>query len=216
MECRRSSIFFFYFISLHPVDLFCIQESNIGSFSFFPIHGYSALQYDCPHSRSGILSLDDPHASGGVTVFVKQCQSFSELSTSSLSLLEPYSDNVGVNISLIKSFSLSFLTSVLLLFALLQWIAEPTPFPLDSSFLQKYHPSWGFNYHYLLWDLKCTCDLFGEEVFHWIISSDFLPLYDSDIHTSGSRSFPDIFLASSSLAFKKCFWIWGLITYQFN
>ena len=70
---------------------------------------FSALYSDRTHSRSGILSSDTTHASGGVVNFVRQCLSFSELSTSSLSSLDPYSDYVGVNISLNNSSSLSFL-----------------------------------------------------------------------------------------------------------
>ena len=42
-------------------------------------------------------------------IFVRQGLSFSELSTSFLSLLDPYSDYVGVNISLNSSSSVSFL-----------------------------------------------------------------------------------------------------------
>ena len=71
--------------------------------------GYSALRSDRTHSRYGILSPEDPHASGGVIIFVRQGLSFSELSTSPLSLLDPYFDYVGVNISLNNSSSLSFL-----------------------------------------------------------------------------------------------------------
>ena len=48
------------------------------------------------------------HTSSGVVNFIRQSLSFSELSTSSLSLLDPYSDYVGVNISLNNSSSLSF------------------------------------------------------------------------------------------------------------
>ena len=61
------------------------------------------------HSRSGIFSTDVADASGGVIIFVKQSLFFSELSTFSLSLLDPYSNDVEVNISLNDSFSLSFL-----------------------------------------------------------------------------------------------------------
>ena len=66
------------------------------------------MRSDHIHSRSGILSPDATHASGGVIIFVRQSLSFSELSTSSLSSLDPYSDYVGVNISLNNSSSLSF------------------------------------------------------------------------------------------------------------
>ena len=92
-----------HFFSSHPVDLICIQESNLNSSSSFRIPRFSALRSDCTHSRSGILSSDTTHASGGVIIFVRQGLSFSELSTTSLSSLDPYSDYVGVNISLNNS-----------------------------------------------------------------------------------------------------------------
>ena len=98
-----------HFLSSHPVDLICIQESNLNSFSSFRISGFSTLRSDCPHSRSGILSPDATHASGGIIIFVRQGLYFFELSTSSLSSLDPYSDYAGVNISLNNSSSLSFL-----------------------------------------------------------------------------------------------------------
>ena len=67
------------------------------------------MRSDRTHSRSGILCPDTTHASGGVVIFVRQGLSFSELSTSSLSLLHPYSDYLGINISLNKFSSVSFL-----------------------------------------------------------------------------------------------------------
>ena len=98
-----------HFISSHPVDHICIQESNLNLSSSFQIPGFSALRSHGTHSRFGIFSTDVADASGGVIIFVKQGLSFSELSTSSLSSLDPYSDYVGVNISLNNSSSLSFL-----------------------------------------------------------------------------------------------------------
>ena len=67
------------------------------------------MRSDCTHSRSDVLSRDATHASGGVIIFVKQGLSFSELSTFSLSLLDLYSDYVGINISLNNATSISFL-----------------------------------------------------------------------------------------------------------
>ena len=98
-----------HFLSSHPVDLICIQESNLNSSSSFRIPGFSALRSDRTHSRSGILSPDAMHARGGVIIFVRQGLSFSELFASYLSSLDPYYDYVGVNISLNNSSSLSFL-----------------------------------------------------------------------------------------------------------
>ena len=97
-----------HFLSSHPVDLICIQESNLNSSSSFRIPGFSALRSDRTHSRSDILSPDATHASGVVIIFVRQGLYFFELSASSLSSLDPYSDYVRVNISLNNS-SLSFL-----------------------------------------------------------------------------------------------------------
>ena len=98
-----------HFISSDPVDLIYIQESNLNLSSSFQIPGFSALRSHGTHSRSGIFSTDVADASGGVIIFVKQGLSFSELSTSSLSSLDPYSDYVEVNISLNNFSSLSFL-----------------------------------------------------------------------------------------------------------
>ena len=92
MECwglRARSTELLHFISSHPVDLICIQESNLNSSSSFWIPRFSALRFDCSHSRSGIFSTDVTDASGGVIIFVRQGLSFSKLSTSSLSLLDP-------------------------------------------------------------------------------------------------------------------------------
>ena len=106
---RARSTKLLHFLSSHPVDLICIQESNLNSSYSFQIPGFSALHSDHTHSRSGILSSDTTHASGSIVIFVRQGLSFSELSTSSLSSLDPYSDYAGINISLNNSFSVSFL-----------------------------------------------------------------------------------------------------------
>ena len=97
------------FISSHPFDLICIQESNLNLSSSFRIPGSSTLRSDGTHSRFDIFSIDDTDASGGVIIIVWQGLFFSEVSTSSLSLLDRYSDYVEVNISLNTSSSLSFL-----------------------------------------------------------------------------------------------------------
>ena len=106
---RARSTELLHFLSSHPVDLICIQKSNLNSSSTFRIPGLSAVRSDRTHSRSGILSPDNTHASGGVVSFVRQGLSFSELSNSPLSPLDPYSNYAGVNISLDNSSSLSFL-----------------------------------------------------------------------------------------------------------
>ena len=97
-----------HFLYSHPVDLICIQESNLNLSSSFRIPGFSALRFDGTHSRFGICSTDVTDASGGVIIFVRQGLSFSELSTSSLSSLDPYFDYVEVSISLNGSSLFSF------------------------------------------------------------------------------------------------------------
>ena len=81
---RARSTELLHFLSSHPVDLICIQESNLNSSSCFRIPGFSVLRSHRTHSRSGILSSDASHASGGVVIFVRQGLSFSELFTTSL------------------------------------------------------------------------------------------------------------------------------------
>ena len=129
------------------------------------------------HSRSGIFSSDTTHASGSVAIFVGQGLSFSELSTSSLSSLDPYSDYVGINISLNKSSSLSFLNVY----------APPIYSSQTDGRTDSFSPSilpssrnlfilGDFNCHHPLWDSRGTSDPQGEEVFDWVISFDLLPL----------------------------------------
>ena len=125
LRARRTELL--HFLLSHPVDLICIQESNLNSPSSLRIPGFSALRSDRTHSRSGILSPDTMHASGGVVIFIRQGLSFFELSTSSLSSLDPYSDYVWVNISLNNSSSVSFLNVYAPLFAPPQRMAELIP-----------------------------------------------------------------------------------------
>ena len=62
-----------------------------------------------------------------------------------------------------------------------------------------------FNCHHPLWDSRDTSDPRGEEVFDWVISSDLLPLNDSNTPTLLHRSSPCISFAPSTLAF-SCSW----------
>ena len=97
------------------------------------------------------------------------------------------------------------------LFAPLRWMAKPTPF------LPPFFPSPGISLFWgtliaitFLWDSRGTSDPGREEVFNLVICSDLFPLNDPDtptlLHISfGSRSFPDISFAPSSLAL-SCSW----------
>ena len=207
---RARSTKLLHFVSSQPVDLICIQESNLNSSSSFWIPGFSALPSDRTHSQSGILSSDTTHASGGVVIFVRQSLYLSELFTSSLSSLDPYSDYVGINISLNNS-SHSFLNVY----------APPIRSSPTDGRTDSFSPSMlpssinlfilgDFNSHHLLWDSRVTSDTCGEEVFDWVISSELLPLNDPDTPTrlhrsSGSHSSPDISFSPSSLAL-SCSW----------
>ena len=124
----------------------------------------------------------------------------------SLSLLDPYSDHVGVNISLSNSSLLSFH----------HVYAPPIHSFLTDGRTDSFSPSIFPSSRNLF--IQGTSIAItpsgtqeelptphGEEVFDWVISSHLLPLNDPDTPTllhrsSGSRSSPDIFFAPSSLA----------------
>ena len=97
-----------YFICFRPFPSILFVSRN-PILTHLPLSGFSALHSDHTHFRSDILSPNATHASGSVVIFVRQSLSFFELSISSLSSLDPYSDYVRVNISLDNSSSLSFL-----------------------------------------------------------------------------------------------------------
>ena len=68
---RASSTEFLHFLSSYPVDLICIQESNLNLPSSIRIPGFSALRSDRTHSRPGIFFPDATRASGGVIIFMR-------------------------------------------------------------------------------------------------------------------------------------------------
>ena len=207
-----------YFTFSDPILLTLFVSRNPISIHLPLSRFLDSLRSDRTHSRSGILSPDAKHASGGVVViFVRQGLSFSELSTSSLTSLDSYSDYVGVNISLNNFSSLSFLNVYAPPYLLLPDRRQnQLLFSLHSSFLQKSFYSRGLQLPSLPVALKRTSNRCGEEVFNRVVSSDLLPLNDPDTttllhHSTGSRSSPDYSFAPSSLAF-SCFWevLWDL------
>ena len=179
---RARSTKLLHFLSSHPVDLICIQASNLNSSSSFRIPGFSARRSDRTHLRSGILSRDDTHASSGVIIFVSQGLSFFKLSTSYLSLLNPHSDYVGVKISLNNSSSLSFFyvyahpdCSFLMDGRTDSFSLSIPPYSRNSFIMGDY------NCYHSLWVSKGTSDTCREKVFDWFNSPDLLPLTDPDI-----------------------------------
>ena len=156
---RARSTKLLHFISYHPADLICIQEFNLNSFSSFLVPEFSALRSDRSHFRSSIFSTDVTDASGGVIILFRQGLSSSELSTSSLSSLDPYSDYVEVNICLNYSSLLSFLNV----------FAPPIRSSPTDSRTDFFSPSIlsssrnpfileDFNCHHPLWDSKGISD----------------------------------------------------------
>ena len=221
MECwgfRVRSTELLHFPSCHPVDFICIQESNLNSSSSFRITGFSALRSDRTHSLSGILFPDDTHASGGVIIFVRQSLSFSELSTSCFSSLYPYSDYIGVDISLNSSSSLSFLNVY----------ARPIRSSLDGradSFPPSILPSsrylfilGNFNCRHPLWDSKSASDpverkySIGSSL---LTSSPSMTLIYLLFSIAPTLTSPLLHPLSPSLARGRCFRTWILIIYHF-
>ena len=192
---------YFTFFRVILLTLFVFRNPILTHFPLFRIPGFSALLSDRTNSWSGILSCDATHASRGVIIFVRQGLSFSELSISSLSLLNPYSDYVGVNISLNNSSSVSFFN------VYVSPIRSSSTDGRTDSFSPSILPSSrnlfimaDFNCHHPLWDSRGTSDPRGEEVFNWVISFDLLPLNGPDTTILLHRSSPDISFAPSSLA----------------
>ena len=178
---------FLRFLSSHPVDLFCIQESNLNSSSSFRIPGFCdliaptpGLAYSLPMTRTPVVASS----------FSSSRAYFSRNFLSPLSPLDPYPDYVGVIISLNTSRSHCLSHS---LFALLYEYSSKNLFILRD-----------FNCYHLLGYSKGTSDPRWEEVLNWVISN-LLALNNPDIPTLHHCSSPDISFASYSLAL-FCSW----------
>ena len=129
-------------------------------------------------------------------------------------MIDPYSDYVGINISLSNSSLVSFVNVY-------------APFcssPMDGR-TNSFSPSsknlfilGDFNCHHPLWDSRGTSDPHREEVFDWVISSDLIPINDLDTPTLLHRSSADIPLLPLLRPFLcpgRCFRNWVLTIYQF-
>ena len=151
---------------------------------------------------------DATHASGGVIIFVRRGLSFSELSTSFFSSLDPYSDYVGVNISLNNSSSLS-------LMCMPPIRSSPTDGRTDSfsSSSRNLFILGDFNCHHSLWDSRGTSDPCREKVFDWVTSPS-MTLTHPPFSVALFLTCP---LLPPLLPFHapgRCFRTWVLITYQ--
>ena len=220
---RSRSTELLHFVSSYPVDLICIQESNFNLSSSFRIPGFSALRSDHIHSQSGIFPTDVTEASGSVIIFVRRSLSFSELSTSSLMSLDPYSDYGGVNISLNDSTLLSFLNVYAPFIRSSSKDSRTNSFFPSILFSSRNRFILGnFNCYHPHWDSRGISDPCGEKVFDWVTSFDLSHLMSltylffsiaplAVAFPLTSPLFPPL---SPYLAPRRCFRTWVLITYQ--
>ena len=129
-----------HFILSHPIDLICIQKSNLNLSFSFRIPRFSALRSHRTHSQSGILLI---------TRMLSAASSFSSgKAYPSVNFLPPLFLHLTPTVIMWGSTSLyttpphsHSLMFTLPLFALFRRMAEPTPFfPLS---LQKISSFWG-------------------------------------------------------------------------
>ena len=202
-----------YFIFYHPIQSI-LSASRNPILTHLPLSGFldsllCVLFAPTPGLAFSLLMPRTPAAA--VSFSSGSTYPFLNFHLSSFSSLDPYSDYVGINISLNNSSSVSFFNVYAPPIR-----SSPTDGTTDS-FSSSILPSarnffilGDFNRHHPLWDSRGTSNTCGEEVFDWIISSDLLPINDPDTPTllhrsSGSRSSPDISFAPSTLAF-SCSW----------
>ena len=133
MGLRARSTELLHFLLSYPIDLICIQESNLNSSSFLWILGFSAFRYDRTHSQSCILFPDDPLLAAASSFSSGRAYPFRNFLLPLFLRLTPFSDYVGDQHLTNNSSPLSFLNLYAPLFALFRRIAEPTPF-LPPSF----------------------------------------------------------------------------------
>ena len=107
---RARSTELLHFISSHPIDFICIQDSNLNSSPFFRIPKFSALRSDCTHSWSGILSLVMPGTLAAASSF-SPGRTYPSRSFLPLSSVDPYSDYVRVYSSFLNVYAPSIRSS---------------------------------------------------------------------------------------------------------
>ena len=215
-----------YFAFFRPI-LSTLSVSRIPILTHLSLFGFldSLLCVLIPPTPSLTFSLVMPRTLAATSSFLSGRAYPSLNFLPPLFLLDPYSDYVGVNITLNNSSSLSFLD----VYAPPPIRSSPTDGRTDSFSPSSLSSSRNlfilgdFNCHHFLWDSRGTSDPHGKEVFDWVISSDLLPLNDPDTSTllhrsSGSCSSPDISFGPPLLPFLapgRCFRTWVLIIYHF-
>ena len=199
------------FLSGNHYDLILLQETHLSSTRKFQIPGYYTLRTDRTFGRQGPVSSGTHNTGGGVPTLIQSDLAFSPVSVSSLSSQDPYLDYTCVKVLLSNHSPLQFLNLY----------SPPIRNSPSDSRTRTFYPDilpnspdtfilGDFNAHYPSWDRLIPPNPLGNDLIRWITSSGLEILNDPASptllhHSTGSRSSPDILLASASLA-PHCEW----------
>ena len=198
------------FLSHNQYDLIFIQESHLSSDSTFRIPGYKTLQKNRFMTKRGTTNSTGS-LGGGILILVKSGLTCTLLSTQPLSSLDSSSDYLAIAVK-VKGASPIHLFNVYV-----PPIRSPSSDSRPKSFSPFLLPSFpttyifgDFNSHHSSWDSHSPEDQSGKELFDWLLSSDLLPLNNSQHHSllyraTGNRSPPDLSLVPARIA-SKCTW----------
>ena len=208
IRSRRTE--FLHFLSENQYDLIFVQETHLSLGTPFRVPGFSVLRSDRTMARSGPTNPNRA-LGGGVLILIRNGLSFSKLSTDSLARLDPNSDYLAITVNVKGAPALHFFN-----------IYSPPirTSPTDSrtrSFSPHILPSspstfilGDFNCHHPSWDPSGLEDHLGRELYDWMLSSELLPLNDSQTPTllhrpTGSRTSPDLSIVPASIS-SRCTW----------
>ena len=171
-----------------------------------PISGYSTFRTDRTFGRQGPVSSGAHNTDGGVLTLIHSDLAFSQVSVSSLSSQDPYSDYICVKVLFSNHTPLQFLNLY----------SPPIRNTPSDSRTRTFSPDilpnspdtfilGDFNAHHPTWDRLIPPNPPRNNLFRWITSSGLEILNDPASpmllhHFTGSRSSPDISLAPVSLA----------------
>ena len=199
------------FLSGNHYDLILHHETHLSSTKKFQIPGCYTPRTDRTFGRQGPVSSGTHNTGGGVLTLIHSDLDFSPVSVSSLFFQDPYSDYTCVKVLLSNHSPLQFLNLY----------SPPIRNSPSDSRTRTFYPDilpnspdtfilGDFNAHYPTWDRLIPPNSLGNDLFRWITSSGLEILNDPASptllhHSTGSRSSPDILLASASCA-PHCEW----------
>ena len=199
------------FLFNNQYDLILLQETHLSATKTFQIPGYYTLRMDRTFGRQGPVSSGTHNTGGGVLTLIHSDLAFSPVSVSFLSCKDPYSDYTCVKFLLSNHSPLQFLNLY----------SPPIRNTPSDSRTRTFYPDilpnspdtfilGDFNAHHPTWDRLIPPNPPRNDLFRWITSSNLEILNDPASptllhHSTGSRSSPDISLASASLA-PHCEW----------